>query len=938
MKTIISRAAWIGIFLHLAIAFYAQKVTIQGILADTLNEPLMSATVVLLNPQDSTMEYFAITSTTGKFKIKGIKRGEYIFQASYLGYESIFNPIDLTNANAVLQMGTLLLQPERKMLGEVTVEGERIPILIKKDTVEYNAGSFKVKPNAAVEDLLKRLPGVEVAKDGTIKAHGENVNSIMVDGKEFFGNDPTIASQNLPADAVDKVQVFDKKSEMADFTGVDDGVRNKTINLKLKDGKKKGYFGNVAAGYGTDDRFEGKINLNRFNKKSQLSILGRANNINQQGFSFNDYLTFAGGLQNVMMESGGDDGELRIDGSNGPIPFDTGQPNYGFTNSGSGGANFNFDFSKKTEFSGSYFFSHLKKREEVESVRQNFLDENIFPSERIQDQTTMNNSHRLNMKLKSKIDSNQILTLRTNFTLSDGAFQQVLKNRVYNVSNVLQNSNWSNNEYDNQNWNANAGLSYLLKFKKKGRSLATSIGAGFQDKQRMNGVESINSFLLDDPNLTFTDSLNQIQNEDGNQFDYSLRVSFTEPIGKREYLQFRYNRRNYSNELVKDFFDVQNETRNRNIILSNAYQRDYTYDRPGLTFKMNRKKYIFTTGADFQYSRLDGKISNIENPITKDFWAVLPSTNFNYDFSNSSSFEINYRTSIREPSLEQLQPVVDNSDPLNLYIGNTDLKPEYRHRFSLRYNLFDQFNFRSLFASVNSTFTKDKITNSRNIDSLFIQTTQPINVKNDWATRGYISFGTPLKFMRSKMNLSLNGNYNRGILFLNEVENLSNRWSTSVDFNIENRKKKVVDILLGINWSYNETHYSVDKSLNQNFYSINYYTDWTLSLKKDWTLGTSFDYTIYQGDGFENQQQVPIWNASVSKSIMKNRGAVELSARDLLNQGIGIDRRSTLNYIEDVKINSLGRYLMLTFSYSLTMLGDQKPGGIMIETGGRRRN
>ena len=938
MKTIILRTTWIGIFLHLAIAFYAQKVTIQGVLADTLNEPLMSATVVLLNPQDSTMEYFAITSSTGNFKIKGIKPGEYVFQASYLGYKSIFNPIDLTKEKAILPMGTLLLKPERKTLGEVIVNGERIPILIKKDTVEYNAGSFKVKPNAAVEELLKRLPGVEVDKDGTIKAHGEKVNSIMVDGKEFFGNDPKIASQNLPADAVDKVQVYDKKSEIADFTGVDDGVRNKTINLQLKDGKKKGYFGNIAAGYGSDNRFESKININRFNKKSQLSLLGRANNINQQGFSFNDYLTFAGGLQNVMMENGGGDGELGLDGNNGPIPFDTGQPNYGFTKSGSGGANFNYDFSKKTDFTGSYFFSHLKKREEIESARQNFLDENIFASDRIQDQTTKNNSHRFNMKLKTKIDSNQILTLRTNFTLSDGAFQQVLNNRVYNVTNNLQNSNWSKNGYDNQNWNANAGLSYLLKFKKKGRSLAASIGAGFQDKQRMNEVESINSFLLDNPNLTFTDSLNQIQNEDGNQFDYSLRISFTEPIGKRGYLQFRYNRRNYSNELVKDFFDVKNEAQSRNIILSNAYQRDYTYDRPGLTFKLNRKKYIFSTGADFQYSRLDGKISNIENTITKDFWAVLPSSNFNYDLSTSSSFGINYRTSIKEPSLEQLQPVVDNTDPLNLYIGNTDLKPEYRHRFSLRYNLFDQFNFRSLFASVNSTFTKDKITNSRSFDSLFIQTTQPINVKNDWATRGYISFGTPLKFMRSKMNLSLNGNYNHGILLLNNIENESDRWSTAIDFKIENRKKKVVDILLGINWGYNQTSYSINESFNQNYNTLNYYTDWTFSLKKDWTLGTTFDYTIYQGGGFDNQRQVPMWNASVSKSVFKNRGTIELSARDLLNQGIGVDRRSTLNYIEDVRINSLGRYLMLTFSYSLTMLGDQTPGGIMIETGGRRRN
>lgn len=932
------RLICVGLLLQLSLVSFAQKVTIQGVLSDTLNEPLISATVVLLNPQDSTMEYFAITSVTGDFKIKGIKRGKYIFQASYLGYESIFNPIDLTSSSEVLQMGNLNLKAEQKMLGEVTVEGERIPILIKKDTVEYNASSFKVKPNAAVEELLKKLPGVEVSKDGSIKAHGEQVNSIMVDGKEFFGNDPKIASQNLPADAIDKVQVFDKKSEMADFTGVDDGVRNKTINLELKDGKKKGYFGNVTGGYGSDNRFEGKMNVNRFNKKSQLSILGRGNNINQQGFSFNDYLTFAGGLQNVMMEMGGDNGEIQIDGNNGPIPFDTGQPNYGFTTSGSGGANFNYDFSKKTEFTSSYFFSHANKREETESVRQNFLGDDIFLSNRTQDQTRKNNAHRLNMKLRSKIDSNQILTLRTNFTLNDGVFQQVLNNRVFNVNNELQNSNWNNNNNENQSWNANAGLSHLLKFKKPGRSLATSLGVGYQDRQRTNEVKSINSFLLDQPNTSFVDSLNQIQNETGNQFDYSFQIAYTEPIGKREYLQLRYNRRNYSNDLEKDFFDIQNETRNRNVLLSNAYQRGYTYDRPGLTFKMNRKKYIFSTGADVQYSKLEGEISNVDYPIVKDFWAVLPRTNFNYDFSNTSSFEINYRTSIKEPSLEQLQPVVDNTDPLNLYIGNTDLKPEYRHRISLRYNLFDQFNFRSLFASINSTFTKDKITNSRTIDSLFVQTTQPINIENEWDTRGFISFGTPLKFMRSKMNLTLNGNYNKGILFLNNVENQSDRWSTSVDFNIENRKKKIVDILFGVNWSYNQTQYSINKSFNQAFNSINYYTDWTLSLKKDWTIGTSFDYTFYQGDGFEDQRQIPIWNASVSKSIMRNRGTIELSARDLLNQGIGIDRRSTLNYIEDVSINSLGRYLMLTFSYSLSMLGDQTPGGIRIETGGRRRN
>ena len=930
------RTICLGVFLQLAVITFAQNITIQGVLSDTLQEPLISATVVLLNPQDSTMEYFAITSATGNFKIKGIKRGEYIFQASYLGYENIYNPIDLNNVNELLQLGTLVLKPEDKMLNGVTVNAERIPILIKKDTVEYNAGSFKVKPNAAVEDLLKKLPGIEIKKDGTIKAHGKEVNSIMVDGKEFFGNDPTIASQNLPADAIDKVQVFDKKSEIAEFTGIDDGVKNKTINLKLKDGKKKGYFGNIAAGYGSDNRFESKANINRFNKKSQLSLLGRVNNINQQGFSFNDYLTFSGGLQNVMMENGGQNGQFNF-GENGSIPFDTGQPNYGFTNSGSGGLNFNYDISKKTEFMGSYFFNSVKKREELEAFRQNFFDENTFPSETTENKTTTNNNHRINTKLKSKIDSNQIITLRTNFTLNNGLFNNISTNRIYNVTQLLENSNWSENDYDNRNWNINTRLSYLLKLKKKGRSFAVNLNGAAQDIKRTNNIEAINSFLLNQPALTFSDSLDQVQNQNQNQIDYSLNIAFTEPINRSSYLQFRYNRKNSNNELTRTAFDIKNEIQLLNQNLSADYNQHYFYDRGGLTYKLNRKKYILSTGTDIQYSKLNGTIIGIANPIIKDFWTVLPAMDFNYDFTNLISLNINYRTNLREPTTEQLQPLVNNQNPLSLYKGNPDLRPEYNHQVGLRYMLFDQFNFRSFFATLNTTYTTDKITNARTIDSLFIQTTQPLNVQNNWLTNGNISFDTPIKIIGSKIGISLNGSYNRGFLFINSIENKNNRWNTSLDFTIENRNKKNVDILLGTNWSYNQSSYSVSNSFNQNFNTWTYFSDWTLTLNKDWTLATSFDYTVYQGEDFENQRQIPLWNASISKSVFKQRGTIEFAARDLLNQGIGINRQNNFNYIEDVNIKSLGRYVMMTFSYSLRGLGEQSSGQIIIDEG-RRKN
>jgi len=930
------RIMFVGIFLQLAVTTFAQKVTIQGVLTDSLQTPLISATVVLLNPQDSTMEYFAITSPAGNFKIKSIKPGEYIFQASYLGYENIFNPINLTEGKKSLNLGILVLRPHQKLLDEVTVSAERIPILIKKDTVEYNAASFKVKPNAAVEELLKKLPGVQVAKDGTIKAHGKEVNSIMVDGKEFFGNDPKIASQNLPADAVDKVQVFDKKSDIAAFTGVDDGVKDKTINLKLKDGKKKGYFGNIAGGYGSGNRFESKMNLNRFNKKSQLSLLGRMNNINEQGFSFNDYLTFSGGLQNLIMENGEEGGRMNF-GGDGMIPFDTGQPNYGFTNAGSGGLNFNYDFSKKTELSGSYFFNRVKKKEEVTSLRQNFFEENTFPSEIIEDRTTKNNNHRITTKIKSKLDSNQILTLRTNFTLSDGLFQNISNNNIFNSQKLLENTSWNNNGYDNLNWNLNTRLTYLLKFKKKGRSFTTNLGAGTKDNQRTNNLASINSFLINQPSLTFSDSIQQIQSQNQRQLDYSLSATYTDPISNKSYLQFRYSRQNYTNNLKREVFDIQSEEEQRNNLLSNSYYQKYFYDRGGVTYKLNRKKYIFSTGFEIQHSKLNGQITEVENPIIKNFWTILPSMNFNYDFANSNTLSLNYRTNLREPSLEQLQPIVNNLNPLSLYVGNPNLRPEYIHQLGVQYILFDQFNFRSLFASLNTIYTIDKITNARSIDALFIQTTQPVNVKNDWLTNGSISYDTPLKFMQSKMGIRLSGTYNRGFLFLNTIENRSNRLNTSIDLTIENRKKEMIDILFGVNWEYNQSKYSVNKNFDQKFNSFTYFSDWTLTLIKDWTIGTSFDYTIYQGNDFTNQRQVPMWNASISKPVLRNRGTIEVSARDLLNQGIGVNRQNTLNYIEDTKIKSLGRYVILTFSYSLTMLGEQSSNGIIIKERRRKK-
>ncbi len=920
-------------FLLFGLNGFAQHFSISGMLSDTVGAPLINGTVVLLNPQDSVMEYFAISNAKGNFEIKGIANGDYVFQGSYVGYQSFYKKIKINGESQ--NLGLIVLKSENLYLEGATVTAERIPITIKKDTIEYNAASFRTQPNDAVEDLLRKLPGVEVEKDGTIRAQGQEVQKITVDGKEFFGNDPTIASQNLPADAIDKVQVYDRKSETAEFTGVDDGTRSKSINLKLKEDKKKGVFGNVTAGYGTEDRYEGKANINRFNKNTQLSFLGRANNINEQGFSFEDYINFSGGLENLM-SGGGGSMELRIDGNNGPIPFDFGQPNYGFTNTLSGGLNFNHDFSKNTELRSSYFVSQIKKTEDKESFRQNFIGNEIFPSEENESQISKNQNHRLNVDLKQKIDSTQVFQFRANLNFSDRIFDRLTVNKIFNIQNQLENFGRTDDQSQGDDLRFGTTLSHMYRLKKKGRSLTTSFGIGGDYSDNKNELEAINMFQLTDSTLAYTDSLLQDQNRENDQLDYNFLMTYTEPIGKGSFLQATYNRRNYSNESYRNVYDVLGSQRKFNETLSNHYLRDYYYDRIGLSFRRTKKKTNFSAGVQWQASALNGEIVSSEQKINRPFNVWLPSMSWQYDFSTSKNIRLNYTTNFREPQMEQLQPFVDNRNPLNIYIGNPNLAPEYLHQLNLQFMWFDQFSFTNIFASINGTYTEDKITNATTIDAQFRQTTRPVNVKDDIRLSGNVSYGMPLKFMKSKMNINVDGIYNQSILFINAVENNSDRWNTSIDFSLENRKKEFVDILAGVEWSFNKTLYSVSSNFNQIFSSFNYYGDLSFNFKNDWSFNTSLDYTVYQGEAFESQQAIPMLEASLSKYFLKNKkGELQLSIVDVLNQGIGIDRNSTLNYIEDTKINSLGRYVMLSFTYALSAFGGQGTSGIHIES--RRR-
>jgi len=916
------------IFLLLSLTAFSQNksVTVEGAVADSSGIGLPSASVVLLQQKDSVMHAFGLSGPEGRFAVKRVAPGDYILQITYLGYQTYAQRVSVPADQPKFSLEKILLAPSNTLLNAVDITAQQAPISIRKDTIEYNAGAFQTQPGSVVEDLLRKLPGVEVQQDGTIKAQGETVQNVLVEGKEFFGNDPKIATKNLPADAVDKVQVFDKKSDMAEFTGIEDGRDQKTINLKLKADKKQGHFGNVSAGYGTENRYQGKFNLNRFSKKMQFSAIGAANNTNEQAFSFEDYINVMGGLSNFM--TGGGSGRVRIEineDSGIPLPGSTSR---GFTDTQAGGLNLNYEFSQKTELNGNYFFNRIENDLDRLATRQNLLGFGNYDSRDQELRNSENMNHRLNLTLRHKIDSFQNIIARANFSYNDAALFSDLNSATFDAADVLQNNSRRLFDSDGNNLRGDASFTYRRRLGRKGRNFVADLTYRTGNDDRIARLTADNTFYRNGPDST--GYVRQRQQYGNDTENYGASLSYTEPLGKQQYLELRASRQQYTNNTEKNFYDlfeVPTPGETFNPLLSNRFRRGYRYDRAGLNYLRNRKYYNLTAGAALQNSVLDGTLAGSEENLSRKFTRVLPALFFNYEPRIGRNFAVEYTTDLREPSLEQLQPVVDNSDPLNTYSGNPNLKPEYAHNLELRMMRFDQFTMTSFFATLGATYVDDRITNASTVDSLFRRHILPVNVAQDLTLNGYVNFGRPIRPIKSNLHINLGSTYNRGILFVNEVENNTDRWQHSIDFNLDNRKKEKIDVSAGVRLLLNSTKYSVSEALNQQYLNQRYYADVTVFPGKKWAVSSGLDYSVYSAEAFGEQTSIPLWRASVTRYFLKNkRGQLKLAAYDLLNRNVAITRNSQFNYIEEERIVSLGRYVMLGFAYSISGFGNDKGG------------
>ncbi len=748
----------------------AQTFSIGGRIADEKGIFLTGATVKLQHPWGELVKG-AISDTEGRFNLTEVGKGGYVLVISMLGFEELKGEVNLKDQN--LNIGVLRLMPDSKILDQVEIRSQMITAVQKGDTTEFNAGAFKVMKDADAEDLIGKMPGVTV-ENGQMKAQGENIQQVLVDGKPFFGNDPTAALKNLPAELIEKVQIFDAQSEQSQFTGFNDGTTTKTINIVTKNGMQNGQFGKVYAGYGYDDKYQAGGNISFFDGDRRISVIGMTNNINVQNFAAEDIVgTMGGGGGRGGMPGGGRGGQ----GGGGSAGDFLVRSSGGITQTHAFGLNYSDKWGKKVDVSGSYFFNKGINNTEKITNRQFLNEENI--ADEIYDESSLSRSdnlnHRFNLRMEFKLDSMNSIMLRPRLTIqqNDGN-SSTIGNTVFggNLLNATNNSYLSNMD----GLNFSNSLLWRHKFQKKGRTLSLDFTTGYAPKKGESTLQSISGFYAG-PNPS-VDSLDQRSNLSTNNWNLSGNLEYTEPIGANGQLLLNYRNSYQQESSDRKVFDWAESTGGYDLLnepLSNVFSNDYQTQQGGIG-------YNYTKGRDFNISaRLNTQWASLANDQTfpqqvmfdTRFFNVLPSASLRYNLDKNRNIRFNYRSSTQLPSVDQLQNVVNNSNPLQLTAGNPNLVQAEQHNLFMRYQATNTAKSTTLFFMAGGSLTGDYIGRSTFLassdnpifDDLDVQPgaqlTLPVNLDGYRNARSFFSYGIPVKPIKSNLNFDASYNFGR---------------------------------------------------------------------------------------------------------------------------------------------------------------------------------
>lgn len=919
---------------------FAQGVEVTGTVQEAKTKiAVVGASVFLINQQDSTQRKGVQADTAGFFRFTGVQAGAYKVRVTSIGYDDLETKVTVSTSNKSL--GTLIMGENARQLSEVVVREKQIRVEQKGDTVQYNASAYKTNPDASAEDLVKKMPGVTI-ENGVVKAQGEDVRKVTVDGQEFFGDDATLALKNLPAEIIDKVQVFDRLSEQAQFTGFDDGNSVKTINITTTQGKNNGQFGKVYAGYGENDRYQSGVSMNLFKKDQRLTIIGLSNNINQQNFSNDDILGVLGTSGGGGFGGGGGGGGRgggNFGGGGGGRPggggggasardFMVGQQP-GIAKTTSIGLNYTDNLGKKVKLNTSYFFNSANNGNSSESHRE-YLGTLPQTYDAVSTTGNDNMNHRMNIRLEYNInkDNSIIFTPRIswqdNTSLSTLNAQTILDGSLQNTTETSRNSN-------NKGFNLSGELLYRHRFAKQGRTFSVSLQNNTNDRTGTSNQYSISRFFS--PTDT-TQIINQQTKSLTNSNRISANLSYTEPVGKTGQLQFDHNisyNMSKSDRRVNAFDDETNTYSILNQGLSSVFDNDYLTNRSGVSYRIRSKQSFFTVGAAYQNAQL---ASEQTYPLTQNvkytFNSILPNAMFNFRFENKANLRVFYRTNTNAPSVNQLQDVIDNSNPTQLSTGNPDLKQDYSHSVSVRFgstqsktaqsiNVFGNVSY-SNNAIVQSTFIADQDYELANGIILFkgSQLNKPVNMDGLLNIRSFVSYGIPVSFIKSNVNFNAGFSYLKNPNLINNAKSFTNNYGINGGVVVSSSMSEKLDFTVSFSPSYNIVRNSLQTNLNSNFFSQN------SNLKVNWLFGKGFVFQSevvnqsFSGLGAGYNRSFTLWNGGLGyKFLKKQAGELRFNVFDILKQNNSISRNVSTAYVEDVRNMVLGRYYMLTFTYNL---------------------
>ena len=901
-----------------SIAAFSQSAIIKGIIIDTAEKkPLSNSVMALLRANDSTLVKYTRSTKDGSFALSKVNAGNYLLLITHPTYADFFVSITLKDTSNV-DMSVIPMILRSQLLEQVIVVQKMGAIRLKKDTTEYIADSFKVAANANVEDLLKRLPGIQVDKDGKIKAQGEDVQKVLVDGEEFFGDDPTMATQNIRADAVEKVQVYDRKSDQATFTGIDDGQRTKTINLQLKEEKKNGYFGKITLGGGLKDKFNNQAMINAFKKKRKFAAYGIMSNTGRTGLGWGDQNNYGGGNTNIEFDEGS--GGIMI--FNNGDDFDGGGGSYygeGLPTSWSAGTHYSNKFdSGKYTLNLNYQFRKLNTIGAGATTTQYLLtDSSYFRNER---------GNKFNQRLRNNVsgtyeiqlDSSSSLKFTANGTLNKTISNNYTFNETLSGFKAPVNTSSRNNNSRGESQALNTTLLWRKKFAKKGRTVSLNFDERYSNSEANGFLSSFNQVF---GNGNIKDTIDQQKINNSNRLSFSGKASYTEPLSKSVTLEVNYGLSNSNSEserITNDGINGKYETYIDS--LSSHYGVNVLTNSGGANIRVNRKSINFSMGGTISHAAFLQKDLRQDTSLSYAYLNLFPRANFNWTIKPQTRLSIRYNGSTRQPTIEQLQPLNDNSDPFFERKGNPDLKQEFNHNIGLNFSDFKVLGNRSIYGYLDFTTTTNAISTNDQIVASGKRISQPYNVSGNYSYGSYLGYGFKLK--KSDFNIQFNANFSgsqhNSIINNLTIRNKSGDYQLGVSGNYNKDKK--VEFRLGIDGGYNT---SKSNTINNNYWSTSINGDITVFLPWKTQIRTNADLKIRQKTPlFTQNRNVYLWNASFSKKIFKGEtGLLTFEMKDMLNQNLGFSRDISEGFIQERTYETIRRFWLISFTWNFSKNG-----------------